>query len=488
MRPILRLAAAGLCTCIVSAVAHAQAVTRPGLDEASEAERATLEALHSSRHWPFRVFGLLRLERYSAETTAPLILAAVGDPVWQVRCFAYRAAIGAGIELTEEAWTQETMPMGIRTLVRLGVDIPEDRLVRGTRVLLKKNNPEDFLLGVEIAGSSRVDSLRDEAARRLVSYIGRMNDVVAAASARRLGTMLGVDPPPVTSDGWIRWLRSQDGVIEFPAPAMPANGSNPRSPTVRRLLGDRAPVSEMDAEMFQRLVDYIDSLKQRDMDVVIAMDVTMSMLAMINEARVGVDDLILFLNDIARTMRLGFVAYRDHDNPPVTMTHHLTRDIGSIRKYLYGIRITGGADYPEAVYDGLAACRELDWNPRATRQIIVVGDAPPHDKDAYRLTRLLENARDAGTPVHAVHVPMRRAADFYARATGAAANADRAFIRKHNSDTEAAFREIARLSGGDWIKLHDASNLVPAIMHFSIAEPWWPAFDQFYGLYLDLCR
>ncbi|MHC4908518.1 MAG: vWA domain-containing protein [Planctomycetota bacterium] len=491
MPPLLRVFnTLVLLACLAASPVAAQDApsTTESLEDASEAERATIQALLGSQHWPFRVFGLLRLERYAAASIAPAVLEAVGDEVWQVRCFAYRAAARAGIEMSEADWTQETTPMGIRALVRHGVDVPEERLVRGTRVLLRSNDPEQFLLGVEIAGASRVESLRGEAARRLVSYIKRMNDVVAAASARRLGRVLEVDPAPGTADGWRAWLRSQDGVIGFPPPVELKHAARTRSPLVRDLLGDRTPVADMDAESFQRLIDYIDSLKQRDMDVVIAMDVTMSMLAMINEARVGVDDLILFLNDIARTMRLGFVAYRDHDNPPVTMTHHLTGDIASIREYLYGIEITGGADYPEAVYDGLAACRELDWNPRATRQVIVVGDAPPHARDASKLTSLLENARDAGTPVHAVHVPMRRKPGFYDRTPAAAANADRAFIRTHNADTEAAFREIARVSGGDWIKLEDARSLVPSIMHFSIAEPWWPAFDQFYGLYVDLCR
>ena len=491
MQMIRPLALACLALVLASPTATAQETVtdpRPSLDEASRAEKATIDALLQSQHWPFRVFGLLRLERYAADSTAPKILETCGDAVWQVRCFAYRAAVQSGIEITEADWSQETTPIGIRALVRLGIPIPDDRLVRGTRVLLRSSDHEEFLLGVEIAAASRVESLRTEASRRLVAYIRRMNDVVAAASARRLARVIGMNRTPASAQEWVAWLRSMSGVIHFPPPP-PVYEPGPEGKRKRsRFLDDRSPVADMDAEMFQRLIDYIDSLKQRDMDVAIAMDVTMSMFAMINEARVGVDDLILFLNDIARTMRLGFVAYRDHDNPPVTRTHNLTRDIASIRAYLYDIEISGGADYPEAVYDGVAACKQLDWNPSAVRQVIVVGDAPPHDRDAQKLTQLLVNARDADTPVHAVHVPMRRQNGFYDRLTPAAANNDRAFIQRHNRTTEAAFREIARLSGGDWVKLEDTSQLVPAIMHFSIAEPWWPAFDQFYALYLELCR
>ena len=34
----------------------------------------------------------------------------------------------------------------------------------------------------------------------------------------------------------------------------------------------------------------------------------------------------------------------------------------------------------------------------------------------------------------------------------------------------------------------EAEQLVPAIMHLTIEESWWPPFDEFYAAYLELCR
>ena len=47
---------------------------------------------------------------------------------------------------------------------------------------------------------------------------------------------------------------------------------------------------------------------------------------------------------------------------------------------------------------------------------------------------------------------------------------------------------IARRGGGESTTLNAAGDLVPAIMHLTIEEAWWPAFDEFYALYLELCR
>ena len=36
--------------------------------------------------------------------------------------------------------------------------------------------------------------------------------------------------------------------------------------------------------------------------------------------------------------------------------------------------------------------------------------------------------------------------------------------------------------------LTEPEELVPAIMHFAIEDAWWTVFDEFYALYLELCR
>ena len=198
--------------------------------------------------------------------------------------------------------------------------------------------------------------------------------------------------------------------------------------------------------------------------------------------------MILFLDDISRRTRVACIAYRDHDNKPVCEGHAFTTDVISVRDFLFDVRITGGHDLPEAVLEGLAACAKLEWNGSATHQIVLVGDARPHERDMYKIEGLLEQFASHGIVVHAAHVPMRMSSTYAAQGHPEAVEKRRLQIEEHNELTEASFREIAQLGGGDKVTLEKAGDLVPAIMHLTIDEAWWPEFDEFYEMYLDLCR
>jgi hypothetical protein len=286
-------------------------------------------------------------------------------------------------------------------------------------------------------------------------------------------------PAPQTSPEWQTWLRQQGKNFAL----------EPAITQQRASLNAKPPmIAELEDETFTRLLDYLGSLRQRTLDLVICMDATASMIPMVNQARAGVDSLILFLNDISREMRLAFIAYRDHDNPPAWDWHPFTKDIQSIRKYLFDLRITGGADYPEAVLDGLTACTDLKWNKQAERQIILVGDAPPHERDVYRVRALLESMRDDGIMVQAVHVPMKYPENHLTRVPVSQVDQSDEWLKTYNITTGEMFAEIANVGGGRKTELTDAEELVPSIMHFTIEEAWWPAFDEFYEMYVGLCR
>jgi hypothetical protein len=83
---------------------------------------------------------------------------------------------------------------------------------------------------------------------------------------------------------------------------------------------------------------------------------------------------------------------------------------------------------------------------------------------------------------------MERPERFYTGASHEEEAEDRRWLSEYNAETAATFVEIARLGGGRMSSLDDAGHLVLAIMHFSIADPWWPVFDGFYVQYVELCR
>jgi hypothetical protein len=386
------------------------------------------------------------------------------------------------IDIAAADFAGETDPRVIRAALRFGVALSDDKVRELATKLLRTRGLDELMLGLEIAAASNIEPIRVEAANRAMRLIRNMDNAVAVLISRRLAAVLGVAPTPESAQQWNAWLNNQRQPIKLVPPATSATFSGG---------GLNAPmplVATMDDETFTRLLDYLDFLRQRDLDLVIVMDATASMIPMVNQARAGVDGLIHFLNDISREMRLAFVAYRDQDNPPIWDGHPFTTDITSIRNYLFDLRITGGRDYPEAVLEGLTACGELKWNPKSTRQIVLVGDAPPHDEDVYRVRALLDSYRDAGITLHAVHVPMEYPPGHYEGLSPGKAAESRQWLEDYNQTTGALFAELAQTGGGRKTQLRQADELVPSIMHFTLEEAWWPVFDEFYAMYVGLCR
>ena len=447
--------------------------------EVTETERATVTQLLEAPDWPFRAFGLLRLEHYRGEEIESLLMPRLSDEAWQVRCFALRQAHRLNIAIAPEALAGETDGRVIRAALRYGVEIDQEKVGRGARTLLRTRSLDELMLGLELAAAGGDEKLRTEAAGRARRLIQNMNEATAVRLSRRLAVLLDVHPAPRTVAQWRQWLQGRGGNVTLPEAA----NSNPAAGLV-----DHNLIAQMDAETFARLREYLDALRRRDLELVIVMDSTWSMLPMINQVRAGVEMLILYLGDISHTMRLAFVAYRDHDNPPIWEGCRLTRDVDSIRNFLFNLTITGGADYPEAVLEGLRACRELDFSQKADRQIVLIGDAPPHEEDLYQVAGLVEESRSHGITTHAVHVPMEYPPGFVEALNPPAASQARAWLIQYNETTRVTFAEIARMGGGNSVQLTRAEELVPSIVHCTIQQPWWPAFDEFYALYLQLCR
>ncbi len=98
----------------------------------------------------------------------------------------------------------------------------------------------------------------------------------------------------------------------------------------------------------------------------------------------------------------------------------------------------------------MAACGKLDWNRRAAREIVVVGDAPPHDEDYEKLTGTIETYRSNGVVVHAVHVPMRRRDGYEVYLTPAELAEDIQWLEDYNHQPAAAFEQIAHSAPAGW--------------------------------------
>ena len=123
-------------------------------------------------------------------------------------------------------------------------------------------------------------------------------------------------------------------------------------------------------------------------DIVFALDATGSMKDDIELLR---EKLISHLREkleMFGDVRFGLLFYRDYgDNfntRGLPVKHFdFTYDFDEFSRNLNSIKIRGteGGDIPEAVYEALFACMDFyKWRDKATKKVILIGDAEPHPK------------------------------------------------------------------------------------------------------------
>ncbi|NIZ47156.1 hypothetical protein PVA44_02205 [Entomospira nematocerorum] len=146
---------------------------------------------------------------------------------------------------------------------------------------------------------------------------------------------------------------------------------------------------------------FIDSLEQvfQDMPhqgltkVVFAIDATVSMkYVMPYVQKHFLPSLIKIMSE--KPILIGFVIYRDYED--LLKGAYLTKVLGEgftddprlIEKHIASIKVGGGHDIPEAVYEAIErAVHDFNWNDATNRIIIQIGDAPAHPHPKTRKIR-----------------------------------------------------------------------------------------------------
>ncbi|MDX1710746.1 MAG: VWA domain-containing protein [Rhodovibrionaceae bacterium] len=173
-----------------------------------------------------------------------------------------------------------------------------------------------------------------------------------------------------------------------------------------------------------------------DLDLVIVMDVTASMRDELADIRANLASIARILNRLSPELRMGFVAYRDRDAPPILSTFDLramsNRNLSAILGFVGGLEARGGGDKPEPLDQALQAAVEMQWRENAKGRIIVIGDAPAHRRNWEEAQRLASAFR------------------------ASAAGADPAFDRRVSTivtgggrPTQRFFQDLASAGGGD---------------------------------------
>lgn len=139
-------------------------------------------------------------------------------------------------------------------------------------------------------------------------------------------------------------------------------------------------------------------MKGESLDVVFVVDNTGSMGDSLQAVKGVMRDIVRQITEKVPNVRLGLVQYRDKGDDFVTRPTAFTADLTAYAASIEAMEAHGGGDWPEALIDGLnTAITGLEWKGKK-RVIIVIGDAPGHDRSvedggALTFDKIIEKAR-----------------------------------------------------------------------------------------------
>jgi hypothetical protein len=160
-------------------------------------------------------------------------------------------------------------------------------------------------------------------------------------------------------------------------------------------------------DLVDRIRELLEREKGRDVDIVLCLDTTSSMRDDIDEVRRA---LIPMLNStIAEfsSFRIGMVLYKDYYEEYLNRVIPFTSDFSGFQRTLNSIRVGGGRDIPEAVYEALyEGAVKFPWQAES-RIMILVGDAPPHPRRRGKISKEMVDSEVAARniKVNAIILP-----------------------------------------------------------------------------------
>jgi Mg-chelatase subunit ChlD len=197
------------------------------------------------------------------------------------------------------------------------------------------------------------------------------------------------------------------------------------------------------------------------LDVVLVVDATTSMGDAVKKLAGGVDRLVTVLNELVPGVRVGVVAYRDseqYDPNNYTFTTRVldlqapdAEGVVALKNFLEELDVPGGADVPDAVFDGLHdAVHRIAWRETSRKVIVLIGDAPPHAEKRGLLRTFAV------------------ATDWHAQRKSTVA----CLLLGKDPGAVEAFKEIADCGGGIYVVIDDDARLFPEVLIAAFGEKW----------------
>ena len=173
------------------------------------------------------------------------------------------------------------------------------------------------------------------------------------------------------------------------------------------IAGENTIYAKGPSDLSELIKNIIDKEKSDDLDIVICLDATSSMKPFIDAVRQQLIDLLRPIIAETPSFRIGMVLFRDYNEEFLTKIIPFTSKFDVFQRNLNAVRVTGGGDIPEAVYEGLYdGATKMPWKADS-RIMILIGDAPPHPRPRGRITRQMthDEIEKKGIKMYAIILP-----------------------------------------------------------------------------------
>jgi len=161
------------------------------------------------------------------------------------------------------------------------------------------------------------------------------------------------------------------------------------------------------ADIVPTLERILDAVEGESLDLVICLDTTESMADDIEAVKTSLPAMVAEKTKRFSAFRLGLVLYKDYFEDYVVKRMEFTRDVGAFTDAVTRVRVAGGRDIPEAVYEALyEALIGYPWSADAML-VVLIGDAPAHPLPRGRVSKAMVDAKSAelGVAISVIVLP-----------------------------------------------------------------------------------
>ena len=171
--------------------------------------------------------------------------------------------------------------------------------------------------------------------------------------------------------------------------------------------GGKALRSAGGEDLIKKIDQVLGEAKGSSLDLVLALDTTRSMKNDMPHLRKQIVPLISKHSSRFSHYRLGLLFYRDYFEEYLVKPFPFVTSLEDIQKSIDRVRVAGGRDIPEAVFEALyTSIHYYNWQAES-RLIILIGDAPPHPRPRGKITpeMVYKAAEAAGITINTIILP-----------------------------------------------------------------------------------